>query len=553
MWDRTLQILSAPAAAHREAHVRFEGRERSAAVVFTFVVVALRAWFARHITFCGTPDSCYALGLAQGLAKVHAFRAPFLFDLQLNHLAVPNTGLEYWRPGVSLLLFALKPLGGVTLHGALVIATLAGVVWALAAWFIAMRATGNRKIALSSYALCLLLPPGWGGSLTPDPTLFYAAAIAWFLALLTVKRQRLAGDVLALVCVGAAYMIRNDAGLLLVPLIVVLGMRWRAAKDFERRGAPAPAGSSAGYAIALLVGFFLALAPMHLLYRHVLGTAFPAGAGHALYLDDLSDFSNYGTPVSLHTMLSHGIKHLVAMRVSAAAFIVYRVLALVLGYTALVFLPSLGARRRGETQNARERQMPNLAGPVAFGATVLVVYSLMLPAVGVFSALRSSTALLPVVSVVVVIAILRLARTRQMAAIVVATVLAIYFVSGVMDDRRTIGPMDAIGDADRAQARGLSDMGAQPDGAGDAAVVMTPDPVQFSVTTGYRAIPVPANGLDATTKEALDLHASHAILDGEHLPGSLAQVTESLHPVQTKRVPGQTVLLFELPRQPERQ
>jgi hypothetical protein len=183
---------------------------------------------------------------------------------------------------------------------------------------------------------------------------------------------------------------------------------------------------------------------------------------------------------------------------------------------------------------------------VAFGVPVLTVYCLVLPAVGVFSALRSSTALLPAVSVVVVVAILRAARTRQMAVVLAGTVLAIYLVSGVMDDRRSIDPMNQIGDADRAQAEALTAMGARPDGS---ALVMTPDPVQFSVTTGYSAIPLPGNGLDAITNEALDLHPSHAILNGEHLPGSLTEVTAKLHPVQTKTVPGQTVLLFELPQE----
>ncbi len=326
----------------------------------------MRLWFARKVTFCGTPDSCYALGVAQNLAKYHAFRVPFLFDLQLQHLQVPNTGLEYWRPGVSLVLLLLKPFGGVTLHGALFMTMLAGIVWALAAWFIAMRTTGSRKIALASYALCLLLPAAWGGSLTPDPTLFYAAAIAWFLALFTVEPQGIVHDVLALVCVGAAYMIRNDAGLLLlVPLVVVLVLRVRAANAFERSGGRAPAGSSAGYGLAMLVGFGLALVPMHLLYKHVLGTAYPRGTGQALYLNDLSDFSNYGVPVSLQTMLSHGVAHLVSMRVSATATIIYRVLALVLGYPALVFLPSLAVKRDGATNGGA--RLPELAGPVAFG------------------------------------------------------------------------------------------------------------------------------------------------------------------------------------------
>jgi Dolichyl-phosphate-mannose-protein mannosyltransferase len=528
--------------------MRVAGRERRAAAVLTLFVVVLRIWFARKVTFCGTPDSCYALGLAQNLAQYHAFRAPFLFDLQLNHLHVPNTGIEYWRPGVSLLFLLLKPVGGVTLHSALILAALAGVLWAAAAWFIAERATGSRKIALASYGLCLLLSPGWGGSLTPDPTLFYAAAIAWFLALFTVERQGFVQDVLALVCVGAAYMIRNDAGLLLIPLVVVLWLRLRAAKERQDLDKRAPLSSSVGYAIGILVGFGLALVPMHLLYRHILGTAFPAGAGQALYLNDLSEFSMYGVPVSLHTMLSHGVKHLVLMRVGTTALIVYRVLALVLGYPALVFLPTLFLR--SDEKRVEPLRLPELAGPVAFGATMLVVYSLVLPAVGVFSALRSSTAVLPVASVIVVLAILRTAKTLRLAQVLTATVIAIYLVSGLMDDRRSIDPMNQIGDADLAQARLLKEMGATPDGS---TVVMTPDPVQFSVTTGLPAIPMPGNGLDAITNEALDLHASHAILDGEHLPGSLAEVTERLRPVQTRTVSGQTVILFELPRELKQQ
>jgi UDP-N-acetylmuramyl pentapeptide phosphotransferase/UDP-N-acetylglucosamine-1-phosphate transferase len=241
------------------------------------------------------------------------------------------------------------------------------------------------------------------------------------------------------------------------------------------------------------------------------------------------------------------VAHLVTMRVSATALIVYRVLALVLGYPALVFLPTLAAKRDRQANDGA--RLPEFAGPAAFGVTVLLVYCLALPAVGVFSALRSSTALLPVVSVVVVVAILRVARTRRLGVVLTATVMAIYLVSGVMDDRRSIDPMNQIGDADRAQANALIGMGAYP---GGSTLVMTPDPVQFSVTTGYPAIPMPGNGLDAITNEALDLHASHAILDGEHLPGSFTEVTARLHPVQIKTVPGQTVLAFELPREPER-
>lgn len=538
----------APATSELEASSPrpHRGWEIRAGAAFTLVVVALRIWVARQISFCGTPDSCYALGLAQTLAAKHAFRVPFLFDLQLRALHVPNTGLEYWRPGVSLLLLLLKPLGAVTLHGSLVVTTLAGVIWALAAWHVAMRTTGSRTVALGSYALCLLLPPGWESSLTPDPTLFYAAAVAWFLALFTVQRQGLAQDVVALLCVCAAYLIRNDAVLLLAPLVVVLWLRSRRAAKNHSRDGEVSAGSSALYTIAMLIGFLVALAPMHLLYRRVLGTAFPPGASAALFLNDLSDFSNYGVPVSLHSLLAHGMGRLVAMRIGAGAMILYRILALVIGYAALVFLPALAARRDPDAAADRSRnteRLPELVGAVAFGVVVVAVYSLILPAVGTFSALRSATALLPVISVVVIVAMVRAARTRRVAVAFTLAVLMAYAVSGVMEDRREVGALNAIGASDRAQAQALAAIGASP---ASGAIVMTPDPVQFSVMTGYAAIPLPGNGLGAITKEALDLRACYAILDGEHLPGTLDAVERALQVRRTEAVPGQTTLVLEL-------
>jgi hypothetical protein len=300
----------------------------------------------------------------------------------------------------------------------------------------------------------------------------------------------------------------------------------------------------------MLAGFVLALVPMHLLYRHVLGTAFPPGAAQALFLNDLSDFSSYGAPVSAHTLLATGLAHLVKLRIATAALILYRVLALVVGYVALIFLPALAVERgpspEPNSQPDPER-LPELAGAIAFGAAVLAVYILVLPAVGVFSALRSSAALLPVVSVVVIVAILRASRSRATAAVLAACVITAYAVSGFMDVRRAVAPMNTMGDADRAEAVALRSLG-----AGPRSVVMTPDPVQFSVTTGMQAIAMPGNGLGAITKEALELHPSYAILDGEHLPGTLEAVDQALHPVRTLEIPGQHVLLLELSPEPPR-
>lgn len=523
--------------------------EVQAAGVLAVVAVGLRVGMTRAVTFCGTPDACYYLGMAQNLGSGRGFHARFLFDLQQAHPSLPNTGIEYWRPGISLLLAALKPLGGTTLHGSILITALVGVLFAAAAWHIAMQAYGDRRLALGAFGLCLLSPSGWVGSMSPDSGLYYGAAVAWFLALFTVRRQGLWQDLVALGCVAAAYLVRNDAALLLLPLVAVLWMRRSQAMQ---AGGDRTRGDSLPYAVAMLAGFGLALLPMHLLYRAVLGTAFPSGTAQALWMNDLGDFVRYGQPVSRHTLLAHGVKHLVLFRIETLVTVLYRTAALTVGYAALVFLPALFFKDRGAASTRKtaanaseENRLPELTGAMVFFVAALLAYTMVLPAVGGFAALRTAAALMPWVAVLVVVAIARVARTPRMAYVLTAAVLAANLLSGVMDDRRNVASMNETGATDRAQARGLAGLGADP----HSARVLTNDPVQFSVTTGYATAALPINGLDAITQAAHDLHATHVMLNTEDLPATFDDLTRQLHTVGSTALPAEHTLILALPPQ----
>ncbi len=520
------------------------------AIALGFVVVALRTILARPLSFCGTPDACFYLGLGQSLASGHGFQTRFLYDLQQAHLSLPNTGLEYWRPGVSLALLLLKPLGGVTLHGSIFLTSLVCLLFAAAAWHIAVRSSHSRYVALGAFSLCMLSSPAWVGSASPDSGLYYGAAVAWCLALFTVERQGFLQDALALLCVCFAYLVRNDAAILIVPLLTVLWARHRAAGHALRAssgGAPPP-GTSLGYAGLILVGFVVALLPMHLLYKAVLGTAFPSGTAQAFYLNDLSDFGRYQDPVSLHSLLAHGAKHLVLFRVSTFATVMYRVAVLMIGYPALVFLPALLLRGAppvtGPTGAPRAERLPELLGPGSFAVVTLLLYSFVLPAIGGFSALRTAVGLMPVASVLVVTAIVRTARTPRLAAWLTGAVVAANALAGVMEARRDLSAANTIAAADRAEAARLAALGADP----GTAVVLTGDPVQFSVTTGYATIALPSNGLDAIAAAARDFHATHVILDSENLPASSVELERQLQPVRSATLPQEHSLILELPQ-----
>ena len=546
-WTHTLRILMTqftPPQHGSTAHPRGRSIILWAAALLGTAVVFLRVALARPLSFCGTPDACFYLGMAQNLASGRGFQARFLYDFQQAHPALPNTGLEYWRPGISLILLLLKPLGGVTLHSSIVLTTVVGVALAGAAWHIAMRAFGDRRIALGSFAFCLLSSPAWVGSASPDSGLYYGAAVAWFLALFTVRRQGLAQDLLALFCAGLAYLIRNDAAMLLVPLVAVLWARRR--KASESASPEVQRGSSLAYALLILAGFLAALVPMHLLYHAVLGTAFPSGTAQTLYLNDLSDFGRYKDPVSLRGLLHHGVKHLLLFRVGTFATLIYRVAVLMVGYPALVFLPALSSRKSASlprSQDAGGSGLPELLGPASFAVVTLLVYTLVLPAIGGFSALRTAVGLMPLASVLVVLAITRATRTPRLAAWITAGVIAANALAGIMEERRDLPVANGMGTADREAAEVLAELSARK----ETAVVLTNDPVQFSVMTGYATVALPSNGLDAIADAAHDFHATHVILGDEDLPAAAA-LTQRLHPVRSATLSKEHTLILELPQ-----
>ncbi len=497
-------------------------REVYLAVFVTLLVVLIEWFFARKMTFCGTPDSCSYLALGESLSQHHGFRENFLFQYQFVAPQLPTHGIEYWRPGTSFLLLLAQPFGGVTLHSSIAVTMLAGICLALAAWRIAIDSTGDRRVACAAYLLCLVLPPLWNGGLSPDSTLYYGAFVAWFLALLRVQFRRIWEDSAALLCVAGVSLIRNDAILLLIPLVSVLWMRRR-----QRQG-----GASLGYAALLLAGFVIANVPTPLIDYAVIGHAFPPGTGGALYLTDLSDLTAYGAPANGHAMLAHGFGALLKLRILTLPQIVYRIVWIIVGFGAL-FVPVLAIRRN----RAQEPTLPELTGGLAFVATILVVYGLILPAVGGFSALRSVNGLLPLTAVLIVTAIFSLDSSSATRRTLFVGVFVFYLLTGIMANRRAVDELDQGGETFRRIASALSADGISP---GSSAVIMINDAAQFSETTGYAAIPLPSNGWPGIQSAITDLKPARVILSGE----DYEKLRERIGSTPAQTVPGiNTVIL----------
>ena len=437
---------------------------------------------------------------------------------------------------------------------------------ALAAWRIVMQFNQDRSLAALSVLLAFILPAVWDSSLIADSGLFYAAAVAWFLALFTIRFQGYLADALALVCVAVAYMVRNDAAILIVPLLVVLLLRYRArqskppqsGRDPEFRHSESihleskhiaskptesnPAqGSSPAYCALILLGFFLALVPMHLIDLLVLGKAFPSSTSRVLYFNDLSDLSRYGSLVNLHSWLSVGMGRLIKLRIATIPLILYRIFFIVIG-AGLIFVPLLFLRRRADGSRT---ELPEIAGGVTFFATLLAVYGILLPAIGVFSALRTAFGLLPLVAVLILVAI-RNFLPPQAARVLSAAVIIYYLVFGVMYARRTLADQTKDGAQMRLYGAFLHAQGVDP----GTARLITDDPDQMYVTNGYPSIQLPVNGVPAIAQLASDLHATHVLLDTTAHDLPMAELRGDLHPTAIAAMPGSTFVLLTLPATP---
>lgn len=501
-----------------------------AACAGSLAVLLVRLHFARHAAFCGVPDSCAYFSLARSLSQHRGFSENFIFDYQLDRLRIPMRGIEYWRAGTSLIFLLAQPFGGVTLASSVVITVLATFAVASAAGFMAWQLTRDQAVAAACYLLCLVLPPLWGASIIPDSGPFYAAAVAWFLALLMVDSRSWRRDVLALGCASAAYLIRNDALMLIVPLSAVLVQRYRERGENERRG------WGIMYAAAMLAGFLVALAPAHWLNSAVLGSAFPSGPSRALFLNDLSELLRYGAPINARTWLSLGAKGLVRLRLATLAQVGYRLFLFQTGF-AVIFIPFVwSARTRWsggrETASAPHVRLGAFVGHEVFLATVLVVYTMVLPAIGGFSAFRSGMGLLPAAAVLMVLGMVAVARSRGRAMRLAAGAFALYFLSGSLEDSRSAATMAANARQERAVASFLETHGAP---LSAHPVIMIGDAAQFSATTEFAAVEVPSNGWIAASRAAKDFGVSYVVLgESDDVAGAAA----ALHAREVTAVPG---------------
>ncbi len=248
-------------------------------------------------------------------------------------------------------------------------------------------------------------------------------------------------------------------------------------------------------------------------------------------MSDLSDMSRFGDPVSLRTLLSAGVGEVGSSASGGAAEAGVPDHFLLVGFGA-IFLPILAVRRgRGE-----RAAMPEVAGGVSFAITLVLVYSFALPAIGI-SSLRSFPALLPLCAVLIVAGVRWASGESRMAMWVYGATLLFYFVSGALEDRRSVAELNMEGERERAVGTLLRAHGVAPGGGG---VIMTKTRHSSLRRQGTRRSRCRRTGCMAARAAADLLRVTHVVIDTDRPPGSMEEVRSALKPADVPRFRGHT-------------
>jgi len=500
-------------------------------VLGTLIVLAARFALASGVDFCGWRDACFYETLAQQLAQHHGFVLPFVWNYQVGDIGLPNPALEYWRPGMSFIL-ALPALfgAGVTLLSAAALDTSATLLLSLSAAWLAWRTLRDPLATVLAYLLCLSLAPLWSMPLTPDSALFYAVAVAWFLALISPERAGLAVELCGVAMVGIAYLIRNDAILLGAPLLVIV--LWRLIAGGERF-------RDAGRRAAILcVAFVLALLPTCLLLYMAGGHVFNAATHRVMFFSNMDDFRRYGGAIDFAAWSSAGVAALARLRLAVLGATLRGVLLMCGQFATLLML--LGAwfvaTRRRRTYAER------FVGPAVFFVALVGVYVVVLPVIADHAVPRSAAALLPAGAVLAVIAAREVTASARATAAVVGVAALLSTIHGLGVAHGLLAEFHGLHDRYLTEARVI-----ESDTTKGPIVAMVPDPAPFTATTGIPAVPLPSNGVAATQQAIARYGVTAIVADEWH--GGLALAT-ALHTTTVDAVPGTTDIIIELPRAP---
>lgn len=447
----------------------------------------------------GLNDQNHYYNLGQRLVQGQGFTIDYVW----HYSRVPDEivhPIDHWMPLAGVTVAVGMSIGGESSQGALMLFILAGTLLPLLVYIATKQLNGSDSTALIATVFTATLPDIVWNSLRTDTTILNMVLITGSILLLNygLRRNRWWAFILSGICVGLAYLTRNDSIVFLPMLVVVLVLYlWKGRDTVSRR--------AMGLAITLIpLAFAVTISPWLIRNQQELGMLGTAETSRMFFMVDQRDHYAYDTPITLETMLAQQtFSELVTKRLFELGASIKQ-MAVSLNILVLIVPIGLGWLLWKREWNRLLLMSPTLIWVVG----ILVAYPILLP----FKSQSGSfeKAYLTVVPLLIPISALTVDRfVRQPIAkglLVGCVVIGMSLNTYRLVEYETT--CNTCANTYYASIQVLADrLATMPDVTGDGEIrIMSQDPYVMS-TFGYKSVMTPL----ATREQVIELAKQYAI------------------------------------------
>ena len=290
--------------------MKLTGIWRDAIMVFALALV-IRVAAALPQTQPGYMDAYYYTVGAQQLAEGRGFTEPFIWNYLDDPQALPRPSHQYWMPLPSILAALSMRVFGVNFRAAQAPFVLLSALLPVIAYAIAWQISARRRHAWAAALFALFsgfFVPFWS-----LPETFAPFAVFGTLSLWAAGRGGRWGFV-AGVCAGLAHLTRADGMLLLLPALLLVWARPRAAPDKSDSRA---AGRVIVWTALIFLGYVVVMAPWLIHNWVTTGRLLSIAGTQTLFLTHYDDLYSFGKVLDLPTYLGWGVGNIVRSKLDA--------------------------------------------------------------------------------------------------------------------------------------------------------------------------------------------------------------------------------------------
>jgi hypothetical protein len=493
--------------------------------VLVVLVSLYRLGVARTARYPGHADPAFYYGVAQNIHRGLGPKIDYIWEFLSGQPPLPRYAFDYWLPLPSVLM-SLVLHNRDSLSAVLALNVAMSVLLAIGTYLLARGLTDSGWVPAAATAATLVQPAVAKFTMQTEGSI-YLAAFAVLAMAATVRARRhpwlwpVAGVLAAL-----ANLSRNE-GLLLIILVVVGVLASEAGR------------ARIIWTAATVLGYLAVMSPLYYEDERYFRTLLPPATGNFPYITEFEDLFSVHVDRSLSSLMGGSLWEFFRLRLDAVENVVGTfaaisavIVLMLIGTTVSRLSPAAPARTwwsrpLSEQWWFRAARSPWFV-PVSFVGLAFLLYTAVAPAVS--SAGAALKGMVTIIPVLIVCALVPLARRRPSTIVISLLVLAL------------IGePMRTLATTTRFVVRTNNEVGIRaaaiaPEFAreqsclGRPVVLMTRQPWEITQATGVRTVMIP-NG---TLSDILTVAARYGVTDIQY---SL-QRSESLYPAITQAASG---------------